>query len=224
MLQPSPLSDTLDAAAVFSGISIIIVNRYTQPVFSQATKPIRHLLSIEGSVDKYNSWCCLMQNLGFKVYSQLGATKPAIVNIINQVKAMSAHRYATLVVIFIGYSRKGKFICEDGIRVDINTLFTSLVNNPTSAWSNKPKCFLFDTWCIPRSYFSRVFSDIHKTELQPPPIQATMSISKDKGHSKHSVYLIITRNIPSFCKRQRASDISEDVITSVFLQEAAAIG
>ncbi|KAI6653526.1 Tyrosine-protein phosphatase non-receptor type 11 [Oopsacas minuta] len=218
MAQSSPSAgDNIKDKSIYSGVAVIIVNSYINPVSNQATKPVKKLPSNSEAEIKFTRWCCLFENLGFAVLGDYCMKYSGMQQVIRNLQDVDSQKFASLVFVLIGYSRKGKFVCEDGLRFDLNTFYSAFSSNPLSPWTNKPKCYFVDTFDIPRSWFSRLFSEAKILPL--PPRQTT----RDKSIKRSTFYLVITRNVPY--RQPIASDLlRNDKLTGIIFREASQLG
>ena len=218
MAQHSPtLAESLGEKPIYSGIAVIVVNSYVNPISDLATKPVRKLPSNADAELKFSRWCCLFENLGFAVLGDYCMTQSGMQRVVRTLQEIDSQRFASLVFVLMGYSRKGKFVCEDGLRFDLETLYSAFSSNPLSPWINKPKCYLVDTFDIPQSWFSRIWAD---SKLLPlPPRQ----IEKDKSIKRSNFYLFISRNLPYY-RPVAPGFLCEDKLTGVVFREASLLG
>ena len=218
MAQSSPsLGDAIGDKPIYSGVAVIVVNSYVNPLSNQATKPVRKLPSNSDAELKFSRWCCLFENLGFAVLGDYSVTQPGMERIVRTLQDIDSQKFASLVFVLMGYSRKGKFVCEDGLRFDLDSLYSAFSSNPLSPWVNKPKCYLVDTFDIPQSWFSRIWVDAKLPPLPPRQVQ------NDKSIKRSNFYLFISRNLPYY-RPLAPGLLSEDKLTSVVFREAALLG
>ena len=217
-MSTSHLSGDANAdKAVYSGIAVVVVNSYVNPVSQRATKPVKKLPSNSDAEIKYLKWCCLFQNLGFRVMGGFCINFAGMVQLVSNLQKTESQKFASLVFLMLGYSRKGKFVCEDGLRFDLGEFYTAFSANPLSPWHNKPKCYIMDTFDIPRSWFSRVIRDT--PYIPTPPRHAY----KDRVVKRSTVYLLISRNVP-YEHALSPGMICNDKISNVFFREASTMG
>ena len=218
MAQSSPtLGDALGDKPIYSGVAVIVINSYVNPLSDQATRPMRKLPSNPDAELKFSRWWCLFENLGFAVLGDYSVTHAGMQRIVRTLQDIDSQKFASLVFVLMGYSRKGKFVCEDGLRFDLDTLYSAFSSNPLSPWVNKPKCYLVDTFDIPQSWFSRVWADT--TPLPLPPRQ----VEKDKSIKRSNFYLFVSRNLPYY-RPVAPGLLCDDRLTGVVFREAALLG
>ena len=218
MALPSPATgDSIGDKPIYSGVALIVVNSYVNPVSDQATKPVRKLPSNTEAELKFTRWCCLFENLGFAVFGDYCMRYSGMQQVIRTLQDIESQMFASLVIVLLGYSRKGKFVCEDGLRFDLQTLYSAFSSNTLSPWSNKPKCYLVDTFDIPRCWFSRLVGD---TKILPlPPRQA----SRDKSVKRSNFYLFISRNVP-YNQPITSGLLRNEKLTDIVFREASTFG